>query len=161
MKKPFHRDNHYVPCLYLKRFAASPGRVLTYRILVAHPYVPVWKPSPIKGVAYHAHLYTRIAAGVETDEVEKWLNDEFETPAEEALWKATADMRLTQSDWRDLVRFLAAQDVRTPARLGENLQHWHEVVPTVLSEVLQDSVRKLELAKKSGKPLVSPEAPKQ
>jgi hypothetical protein len=62
----FQRDNHYVPCLYLKRFAASPGRVLTYRILVAHSRVPLWKSAAIKGIAYHAHLYTRIAAGTET-----------------------------------------------------------------------------------------------
>src|SRR5881398_181795 len=37
----FQRDNHYVSCLYLKRFAASPGRVWTYRTLVAHsPHKP-------------------------------------------------------------------------------------------------------------------------
>src|SRR5207302_4449687 len=40
-KMAFQRDNHYVSCLYLKRFAASPGRVWTYRTLVAHsPHKP-------------------------------------------------------------------------------------------------------------------------
>jgi len=146
----FHRDNHYVPCLYLKRFAASPSRVLTYRILVTHPRVPAWKASAIKGVAYHAHLYTRIAAGAQIDEMENWLNDEFEAPAEESLRKATSGLQLTQTDWHNLVRFLAAQDVRTPARLGESLQRWHETVPNILEETLHDSVRKLELAKRSG-----------
>src|SRR5207245_423998 len=122
----FQRDNHYVSCLYLKRFAASPGRVWTYRTLVAHSRVPVWKLAAIKGVAYRAHLYTRLAAGVPTDEIERWLNADFETPAEEALMKATADMRLSPTDWHNLVRFLAAQDVRTPARLAENLQRWKD-----------------------------------
>jgi Protein of unknown function (DUF4238) len=91
----FQRDNHYVARLYLKRFAVSPGAVWTYRILVAHSRVPVWKEKAIKGVAYQRHLYTRMALGVESDEIQKWLNAEFETPAEDALRKATADMRLS------------------------------------------------------------------
>lgn len=45
-----HRDNHYVPRMYLKRFEATPGRVLTYRTLVAHVSVPVWKPQPVARV---------------------------------------------------------------------------------------------------------------
>ncbi len=60
----FHHDNHYVPCLYLKRFESSPGRVSTYRILVPHSRVPLWKEAAIKGVAYHTHLYTRIVSGI-------------------------------------------------------------------------------------------------
>lgn len=147
----FQHDNHYVSCLYLKRFAVSPGRVLTYRILVAHSHVPLWKAAAIKGVAYHSHLYTRIVAGNQTDEIEKWLNTEFETPAEEALMKATADMRLSPSDWNNLVRFLAAQDVRTPARLAENLQRWKETLQATLDDTLEDSVRRFELAKRSGR----------
>lgn len=147
---PFHRDNHYVARLYLKRFAATPGRVFTYRVLVSHSHVPLWKLNSIRGVAYHAHLYTRIASGVQTDEIEKWLDREFEAPAEEALRKATADMRLTRTDWHNLVRFLAAQDVRTPARLADNLQRWHETLPGILEDTLQNSIPKLELAKRSG-----------
>jgi hypothetical protein len=154
-KMAFHRHNHYVPCLYLKRFAASPERVFTYRILVSHSHIPEWKLSSIRGVAYRAHLYTRIASGVETDEIETWLEREFETPAEEALMKATTEGQLTPTDWHNLVRFLAAQDVRTPARLAENLQRWHETLPRVLDDTLQESVRKLELAKRSGEPITA------
>src|SRR5271168_1916025 len=110
-------ENHYVPCLYLKRFGSSSGRVLTYRLLVDHSRVPLWKETSVRGIAYHAHLYTRIVSGTQTDEVEKWLNAEFETPAEEALKRATGGSRLSPTDWHNLVRFLAAQDVRTPARL--------------------------------------------
>jgi len=155
----FQPDNHYVPCLYLKRFAASPGRILTYRILVAHPRVLVWKLDAIRGIAYHAHLYTRIASGIETDEIEKWLNAEFETPAEEALMKATADMRLSPTDWHNLVRFVAAQDVRTPARLAENMQLWNKAVPRILDDTLQDAVRRLEWAKRSGQAINAVKSP--
>lgn len=156
---PFHHDNHYVPCGYLKRFAASHKRVWTYRTLVSHSQVPLWEKSFIRGVAYHLHLYTRIATGRETDEIEKWLDREFEAPAEEALRKATSDERLTQTDWKRLVRFLAAQDVRTPARFAENLRRWHATLPALIEDALQKSVRKLESAKASGETIVQPKAP--
>jgi hypothetical protein len=155
----FQRDNHYVACLYLKRFAVSPGRVLTYRTVVAHSRFPAWQEKAIKGVGYHAHLYTRMASGSESDEIEKWLNAEFETPAEDALKKATADMRLSPTDWRNLVRFVAAQDVRTPARLAENIEHWKKIIPGMLDDVLRESVRRLELAKRSGQAINPAKSP--
>lgn len=149
----FHRDNHYVACLYLKRFQSEPGHILTYRILVAHPAVHVWKRDSIKGVAYHKHLYTRIVAGVESDEIETWLDREFEAPAEEALGKATAGLQLTTNDWYNIVRFLAAQDVRTPARLSEVLSRSTEMMPAILQDCVEGAVRKLEEARRSGKPI--------
>lgn len=155
----FYRDNHYVSRAYLKRWASSHERIWTYRILVAHPQVPLWKESSLRGVAYHSYLYTRIVAGHETDEIEKWLEREFETPAEEALQKATSDARLKPDDWRRLVRFLAAQDVRTPARLMEILQRWHTTLPDLMENTLQKAVRRIELAKESGEELPQPASP--
>lgn len=146
----FQRNNHYVPCLYLKRFSSVSGRVPTYRVLVAHESVPFWREKSLKGVAFHAHLYTRIAAAGQTDEIERWLNSEFESPAEEPLLKATTDARLSPADWKALVRFLAAQDVRTPARLAENLQFWNENLPGMLDHTLQKALEELAAAKKSG-----------
>ena len=71
-----------------------------------------------------------MVAGRESDDIEKWLNREFETPAEEALRKVTSDRRLTPDDWKRLIRFLAAQDVRTPAHLIEDLQRWDKLFPS-------------------------------
>lgn len=87
MALEFHRDNHYVPCVYLRRFAGTDGRIVTYRTLVPHVEVPIWRDRSIKAVAYHSHLYTRIVAETETDEIERWLDREFEAPAEEPLEK--------------------------------------------------------------------------
>lgn len=143
-------DNHYVPCEYLKRWASSDKRIYMYRLLVSHPQVPLWKKSSPRGVAKLSHLYTRIVAGRETDDIEKWLNREFESPAEEALHKVTSDGRLTPDDWKRLIRFLAAQDVRTPARLSEDLQRWDKTLPHFIESTLQEGVRELELARKSG-----------
>jgi hypothetical protein len=67
--------------------------------------------------------------------------------------KATSDMRLSPSDWRNIIRFVAAQDVRTPARLAEHLQRWNKTVPKMLDDTLRDAVRQLELAKRSGQPI--------
>lgn len=147
-----------MPRLALKRFASSAGYVWTYRTLVAHPRVPEWQEKSIKGIGWLAHLYTRIASGVESDEIEKWLNAEFETPAEEALVKATQDRRLSQADWHNLVRFVAAQDVRTPARLIESLKRWNTNLPALLENNLKESVHRLEAAKKSGQPIDSAKA---
>lgn len=140
------RDNHFVPQHYLKRWATSDKKLWAYRLLVSHENIPNWKHVSPKGVAYQSHLYTQLVGGQETDEFEQWLGREFEAPAEEALEKATTDARLKPTDWEYLVRFLAAQDVRTPARLQETLKHWQKKAPTFLNETLRNSLQKIEEA---------------
>jgi hypothetical protein len=51
---------------------------------------------------------------------------------------------------------LAAQDVRTPARLVEALHRWETELPALLDRTLKDAVRLHEKAKASGKTLVQP-----
>lgn len=147
---PFQRDNHYVPCVYLKGFAGADLRVHTYRLLASHPRVPLWKPYSVRSIGYYSYLYTRLTAGDPTDEIEKWLEREFETPAAEALDRVISDGRLTPSHWNNLIRFVAAQDVRTPARLLENLSRWERELPDTLNEVMQKGVAKLQRAKARG-----------
>jgi Protein of unknown function (DUF4238) len=159
MSSQFTQDNHYVSQTYLKQWASEGGRVGTYRILVSNDNVPLWKFSPIKGIAYRKHLYTRTIAGGETDEIEKWLDHEFESPAERVIQKVVLENRLTPTDWKLLVKFLAAQDVRTPSRLAESLERWNKTMPDLLQETLEDAVHELEEAKKgnrSVKPVCAP-----
>ena len=69
-------------------------------------------------------------------------------------------MRLTPNDWQKIIRFVAAQDVRTPARLFESTQRWNKTVPKMLEETLEETVRELELAKSRGdaiKPVKAPQ----
>jgi hypothetical protein len=113
MSNDFHIDNHYIPRMYLKPWETIADRVWTYRILVTHESAPVWKPFSSKSVGHHLHLYTRQSAGKESDELERWFDREFERPAQEPLQKAISDKRLTIHDWKCLISFLAAQDVRT------------------------------------------------
>ena len=148
----FRRNNHYVSQAYLKRWADTNGRLWAYRVLVSHPKVPLWKHASAKGLAYHTHLYTLVVATGHTDEIERWLNSDFESPAENAIQKVVADDRLTSKDWSHLIKFLAAQDVRTPARLMENFKRW-ETLPDLVKDVLEKSVQKFETANREGKPL--------
>jgi hypothetical protein len=138
------RDNHYVPRSYLKRWAGQDGKLSSYRVLVSHANVPLWKRVSPGSIAYHEHLYTRIAAAGESDDLERWLDAEFEAPAEEAIEKVVTQRALTRSDWRRLARFFAAQDVRTPARLAENLARWSASLPQVIRDSLSESIANLE-----------------
>lgn len=148
-----HRKNHYVPRLYLKHFEAAPGKIQTYRLLVSHDHIPLWKLRSIGAVGYHSHLYTRVVAGRDSDEIENWLNREFETPAEEPIRKVIEDRPLNASDWQALIRFLAAQDVRTPARLIASLKRSVQETPQQLKQVLAHAKEAMKRAKESGQPL--------
>jgi hypothetical protein len=149
----FHRNNHYVPQSYLKNWGDTDGKVWAYRVLVSHSNVPLWKHASVKGLGSHAHLYTRALANQLSDEVERWLDANFESPAGAVIQKVVDDDRLTSQDWAHLIRFLAAQDVRTPARLVEMLQRWRQTLPSLLKETLEGAVQKLEASKRDGTPL--------
>jgi hypothetical protein len=148
--KNLKRDNHYVPHSYLKRWADSNEKVWSYRLLVPHHRASIWKPHSPKSLGYHEHLYTRVIASGESDAIERWLDSDFESPAGKPLQKAVSDLPLARADWTCLVRLLAAQDVRTPARLSERLTDWHLTMEDVVSETLTDSVQELEAAKRAG-----------
>ncbi|WLG25997.1 DUF4238 domain-containing protein [Pseudomonas lurida] len=133
--------NHYVPELYLKQWEHQ-GSIPTYRLLVPHDNFPLWEESPLKSIAYRRHLYTSLAGQQETDEIERWLDSEFENPAQEAIARVISEQRLTPDHWRHLVRFAVAQDVRTPARLQEFLARQSETLQPMMSETLARTVNK-------------------
>lgn len=144
------KDNHYVSDMYLRAWAGGRGVLQTYRVLVSHTNESVWKERSPKAVAYHRNLYTRMAAGGETDDVETWFDTEFETPAGKPFKRALSDRSLTPDEWVCIVRFLAAQDARTPARMFERLRNWNETMEAFLNECLEDSVKELEEYSRTG-----------
>jgi hypothetical protein len=149
------KDNHYVPQLYLKQWSLN-GKIPTYRLLVPNDNCHMWKDHSIKGIAFHQHLYTYVAAQGETDEFERWLDREFESPAEEAIDRAIKGLQLSRDHWALLIRFLAAQDVRTPARLKQFLAREGETLQSLLDETLTSSVAELEKAAQLGIHLSAP-----
>jgi Protein of unknown function (DUF4238) len=153
------RDNHFVPQLYLKNFATASGEVCEYRILVSHSNVPEWKSVNVAGTGYEKNLYTRIVRGEEADDIEQWLNREFESPVKEPFQKVLAEKELTEGDWEILVRFLASQIVRTPAFLIRNLPLWNQMAPKVLDQSLKDVEARLREARVSGQKIIHDEVP--
>lgn len=139
-----HRHNHFVPRAYLKRWANAEGRIWTYRTLVSEASVPSWRLHSVRGVAYHEHLYSRMAAGGVSDEFEQWLAQTIETPAEEALQKVINHSRLTPADWNALLDFFAATQGRTPAHLLRRMQAWDVDMPRLLDSVLKETTAKLD-----------------
>lgn len=151
-KRQLTVDNHYVPQSYLARWSNDRVHVSCYRVLVSHPSVPLWDPQAIRGIAYHPHLYTRLVEGEESDDVEHWLGREFETPAAPVIERMITGDRLDVDDWRCVIRYLAAQDARTPARFCEFMQR-SESLPHLLDEVLTDSAARLEQTVREGRSL--------
>ncbi len=152
-------NNHFVPCVYLKRFADQTQHIAEYRLLVARQRVKEWKRVHISGVGYKRDLYTRLVLGAETDEVDKWLDQQFESPADVVLDKVQSDEGLQASDWEILVKFLAAQIVRTPASFIEMQKLWDKMMPGVLEKLMSDVKEKLRQAKETGVPPQTTEAP--
>lgn len=67
---------------------------------------------------------------------------------------------MSKEHWRRLVRFIAAQDVRTPSRLHEDLERWKSNAPAVMEECLRDLDEMLK-SMKGRTPLASSEAHKR
>lgn len=147
------RDNHYVPHSYLKQWSDGEGLVWSYRTLVPHENDYLWKPRSPKSIGFQQHLYTQVVAGGETDSVENWFEAEIETPAAGALQRVAANAEMHPGDWAPLIRYLAAQDVRTPARMAERFMDWRQTLPTLLQHSLQQSVGRLEAVLRKGKKL--------
>ena len=130
-------NSHYVQCAYLERFASS-GKVFRYCTLVEHSNVHLWKQYSPRALAYFTHLYTSVESGLESDFVEKWLAREIEEPANRVIDKALASAQLSRENWSSLIRYVAAQDVRTPAYLSKCLAGHNLIVPKILGDSLND-----------------------
>lgn len=138
------RDNHFVPRSYLKRWADGEGKVWCYRLLVPHENVRAWKQRSLSGIAYQQHLYTTVQGGSVTDDLEHWLDREIEAPAEPVLNAIEKSRKLERREWMTLLRFTAAQDARTPARLVEDLRRWNRTMEGWVQATLERTISDLE-----------------
>ena len=123
-----------------------------------HENVSLWEEKSIRSVAYHSHLYTRKKLREETDEIEKWMNEEYETPAKEAIEKAVTNQKLSSDDWHKMIRFFALQDVRTPLSLLKHLDLFKKEISKILEEVVQKIPKTLEELSKEKTKIEIPEA---
>jgi len=154
----FRYRNHYVPEHYLKRWALGTSRVWTYQLLVPHENLQLWKKFSLEAIAVRKHLYTRIRDANDSDELEHWFGTNFESPANSVIEKIVSGNSLIRDDWRKLARFVALQDVRTPARMTEIINRASDYLPEVLQDVLKGAVEKITFAKEHNLPLPIPDA---
>ena len=143
------KDNHYVPQAYLRQWVIN-GKILTYRLLVPHEKCEHWKPHSPKGIAKHQHLYTYFSGSKDSDEIERWLDREFERPASVSIAKVVNETQLSVKDWNNLFRFAVAQSIRTPAGMQSFMKRQNETLEAFLSESMEGSVAKVEAALASG-----------
>ena len=143
--------NHFLPQLHLKRWAGVDSKIWRYSLLVPNENVHPWKKSSTGAIGYHQHLYTRIVGGVAEDEVEKWLNQDFEMPAVLPFSRAVSEQPLTPEDWSAILRFMWIQGARTPASFLRFRERQIQDLPAIMQMSLEDSVWELEEAKSRGK----------
>lgn len=131
------RRSHYIPEAYLRGWSQDGLRVHAYRLLVPRPDYPVWQRRSISSLGVWDDLYTSMEEGQEHDEIERWLNREFETPAAIPLAKVRRGEGLSADDFRHLARYLACLDVRTPEAYLEARERARASVPRLLKSVLR------------------------
>ncbi len=132
-----HRNNHYVPQMYLRNWAKN-NKIWVYHLLVSNENFPLWNLQSLENTASMQNLYMRIEAGDELDDIEQDFNIRFETPAKEPLLKACTDGKLSSDDWEKITDYVAAQMIRTPA-----FQQWErnlllEIAPAELDKIVEN-----------------------
>lgn len=147
----FRGNHHYVSQSYLKAWGNKHKRIWTYNTLVSHENVPVWSQAAIKNIANHFHLFTRNMEGSDSDEIEKWMEREIETPAQNALDRIrSVDSSLSSEEWDRLLRYVALHDVRNPARYVDHIKRWKSEMPGIMENVLKSVVREMGLKRAEG-----------
>ena len=149
------RNNHFIPRSYTRGWATD-GHVWRYHLLAPGADVPEWERFPVLRFGRFRDLYTSVRTGADSDEDERWLNEEVEDPAAEPLRKVRNDQKLTREEWRRLTRYIVTLRYRTLASYFEQLERWNCSLPEVLDGTLLSAKRRLERASRKGKPAASP-----
>lgn len=152
--KKLKKDNHFIPQMYLKNWSED-RHVYVYKKIVEHQKVPLWKKLSLKGIGYTQYLYVNTTNGQEDDFLEEWFDKLYESPAEKSLSKVISGKKLTQTDYANLIRFLALQDLRTPKKYIEQLaklnnDDFTKILEGVLSKLDEKTTHKdLEIKNES------------
>ncbi len=149
----FAHHNHSIPRAYLRGWSTDGTRVWARRLLVPTATYPEWEQRPIRSLAAYDHLYTSVREGNESDDFERWINQEFESPAAEPLSRVREGLPLSTEQMHRLAFYAAAMDVRTPASYLEQRARWNRELPGVLQSTLVRARRELRRAAKEGRPL--------
>lgn len=137
------RNNHFVAQMYLNAWKDNNNKIHEYRLLVPHEKYNLWNLRGTEYTASEENFYICLNGDNESDEIEKWLNSEFETPAKIALEKAIKGDKLNADDWNIIIKYIACQIVRTPAFLKKFLVISKNTLPKVLDDTIKQIDGKL------------------
>jgi len=151
----FTVSSHFLSQAYMRPWSNDGHRIMAYRLLVPHEGYPTWELRSIRSLGVFPHLYTSVAGGEPSDELERWFNVTIEAPAAPVVEKVRRDERLTQGDWERLAWFLAALDLRTPWSYMDHMAYCAEALPRLLKQTLGTLEHRLKRAKRV-KTLTSP-----
>lgn len=111
----------------------------------------VWEDRSIKSLAVRRDLYTSVAEGRESDRIERWLNQEIETPALPVLDRLCKMQSLNVTERKTLARYIAALSARSPLYYSEHTRIMAENIGGVLDATVKESLKRIEEAQKVGK----------
>lgn len=131
------RNNHYVPQFYLENWGTQ-NKIWKYQLLVSNEKVPLWTNNSIKHTASCDNLYVRVEKDSEVDDFEKMFDSKFESATKKAMDKAINDEKLSMDDWKNLIDFVGAQMVRTPAFYQRIRPVIHDSLQNGLEEILEE-----------------------
>lgn len=140
----FTHKNHYIPQLYLKSWSSSSTKIWQYSLVVSNGNVPIWNQVSICEIGYQTDLYTGLLNGIETDEIEHFFQFEIEDPAKKVIAKIENRETLDKREKEIIIRFLAAQYVRTPARYFSHKPLYDKLLPQYLESTLKKVVSEIE-----------------
>ncbi len=141
--KQVTHDNHFVPQAALRKWTDDWGQIQAFRTIVSHTDVPLWESKSTRGIAFRRDLYTQTIDGIESDQLERWLSQEFEQPAFRVIDKLESGAQLDDLDWRSLAAYFACQDVRTPTSFADSMERWNREIPDLINEVLDESINEI------------------
>lgn len=137
------RNNHFVAQMYLEAWKNSNNKVWTYDLLVPNENCNLWSEKSTKSIASLQNFYINLKEKEEVDEIEKYLNEEFETSASIPLKKAAKGESLSISDWRAIINYIGCQIVRTPAFVSKMLKKTKEDMGSTFQQTITELAEEL------------------
>lgn len=134
------RNNHFVAQMYLNAWKNNNNKIWTYDLLVPNEKCNLWNEKSTRSIASQQNFYITLRQNEEVDDIERYLNDEFETSASKSLKKARLGENLSNEDWKSIVNYIGCQIVRTPAFVSKMLK----TSKMNMKDIFQQTITELE-----------------
>lgn len=97
--------------------------------------MPSFQNKSLSSIAYYDDLYTDFINGRQNDDVERWIEKEYESPAKPVFDKIYRGTKLSKSDYLVLKKFAMMQFVRTPTFFKRNIDRWQNEMKDIMENI--------------------------